>query len=160
MPATPSCQNLSTKYGAQILTTRREVPDRQAQSSDESPEIQTGKRVMSTIKPSVADKFAEHIPFHRPLADIERIAAGMGSSPTDNGTVEMIVCRPVMYERRVLEEGLLDTTHGLRGDSWGTRPARTPDGGPDPLRQITIMNSQPLPPSRVTAIAGSLPVIS
>jgi MOSC domain-containing protein YiiM len=99
---------------------------------------------MSTIKPSVADRFAEHVAFHRPLADIERIAAGMGSSPTDNGIVEMIVCRPAMYERRVLAEGVLDTTHGLRGDSWETRPARTPDGGPDPLRQITIMNSRAL----------------
>ena len=99
---------------------------------------------MSTIKPSVADKFAEHIPYHRPLADIERIAAGMGSSPTDDGVVEMIVCRPAMDERRVLEEGLLDTTHGLRGDSWETRLTRTPDGRPDPLRQITVMNSRAL----------------
>ncbi|HEX6758474.1 MAG TPA: MOSC domain-containing protein [Propionibacteriaceae bacterium] len=99
---------------------------------------------MSTIKPSVADKFAEHVPYHRPLADIERIAAGMGSSPTDDGIVEMIVCRPTRDERRVLEEGLLDTTYGLRGDSWETRQARTPDGRPDPLRQITVMNSRAL----------------
>lgn len=99
---------------------------------------------MSTIKPSVADRFAEHVAFHRPLADIERIAAGMGSSPTDNGIVEMIVCRPAMYQRRVLAEGMLDTTQGLRGDSWESRPARTRDGGPDPLRQITIMNSRAL----------------
>ena len=99
---------------------------------------------MSTIKPSVADRFAEHLPFHRRFADIERIAAGMGSSPTDDGLVEMIVCRPAMYQRRVLAEGMLDTTRGLRGDSWESRPARTRDGGPDPLRQITIMNSRAL----------------
>ena len=30
---------------------------------------------MSTIKPSVANGFADHIPFHRPVAEIERIAA-------------------------------------------------------------------------------------
>jgi MOSC domain-containing protein YiiM len=99
---------------------------------------------MSTIKPSVADRFAEHIPFHLPLAEIERSAAGMGSSPTGEGLVEMIVCRPAMYQRRVLAEGMLDTTQGLRGDSWESRPARTRDGGPDPLRQITIMNSRAL----------------
>ena len=99
---------------------------------------------MSTIKPSVADRFAEHVPFHRPLADIERIAAGMGSSPTDNGTVEMIVSRPSTDERRVLEEGVVDATHGLRGDSWETRLTSAPDGRPDPLRQITVMNSRVL----------------
>jgi hypothetical protein len=99
---------------------------------------------MSTVKPSVAEMFAEHVPHHRPLADIERIAGGMGSSPTDNGIVEMVVCRPAMYQREVLEEGVLDTTHGLRGDSWETRLARTPDGRPDPLRQVTVMNSRAL----------------
>jgi len=99
---------------------------------------------MSTVKPIVAEMFAEHVPYRRPLADIERIAAGMGSSPTDNGIVEMIVCRPAMYQREVLEEGVLDTTHGLRGDSWETRLARTPDGRPDPLRQVTVMNSRAL----------------
>ena len=99
---------------------------------------------MSTIKPSVAEKFAEHVPYHRPLADIERIAADMGSSPTDNGTVEMIVSRPSTDERRVLEEGVVDATHGLRGDSWETRLTSAPDGRPDPLRQITVMNSRVL----------------
>jgi MOSC domain-containing protein YiiM len=112
------------------------------QSSDEA--IETRERIMSTIKPSVAEKFAEHVPYHRPLADIERIAADIGSSPTGNGIVEMIVSRPATDERRVLEEGVLDKTHGLHGDSWETRSARTPDGGPDPLRQITLMNSRAL----------------
>ena len=70
---------------------------------------------MSTIKPSVADRFADHIPFHRPLAEIERIAAGMGSSPTDDGLVEMIICRPAMYQRRVLAEGMLDDAGASRG---------------------------------------------
>jgi MOSC domain-containing protein YiiM len=112
------------------------VPHRQKRSSDE--EIKTRERVMSTIKPSVAEKFAEHVRYHRQLAEIERIAAGLGSSPTDNGIVEMIVCRPAIDERRVLSEGELDTTHGLRGDSWETRSS----GTPDQLRQITLMNSR------------------
>jgi MOSC domain-containing protein YiiM len=97
---------------------------------------------MSRIKPSVAEKFAEHVPYHRPLAEIERAAAGIGSSPTDNGVVEMIVCRPSTDERRVLDEGVLDVTHGLLGDSWEVRGAD--NGGPDPLRQITVMNSRVL----------------
>ena len=103
---------------------------------------------MSTIKASVAEQFAEHVPYHRGLAEIERTAAEMGISPTDYGTVEMIVCRPALYERVVLQEGVLDTTHGLRGDSWETRSRS--DGGADPLRQITVMNSRAL-----AAIAGN-----
>jgi hypothetical protein len=99
---------------------------------------------MSAIKPSVAERFAEQIRYHRPLPDIESAAARLGQSPTDNGIVEMIVCRPARYERRVLSQGVLDPTHGLRGDSWATRSARTPDGRPDPLRQITVMNSRAL----------------
>jgi hypothetical protein len=97
---------------------------------------------MSTIKPSVAERFAEHVPYHRPLAEIESVAAAIGNSPVDNGTVEMIVCRPTSDERLVLQEGLLEATRGLRGDSWATRSAGTPDGNPDPLRQITLMNSR------------------
>jgi MOSC domain-containing protein len=116
------------------------VPHRQKRSSDE--EIETRERVMSTIKPSVAEKFAEHVPYHRALAEIERVAAGLGSSPTDNGIVEMIVCRPAAEERRVLSEGELDTTHGLQGDSWETRSSVIADSGPDQLRQLTLMNSR------------------
>jgi hypothetical protein len=97
---------------------------------------------MSTIKASVAEKFAEHIPYHRPLAEIERVAMALGSSPSDYGIVEMIVCRPATDERRILAESLLDATHGLRGDSWETRLAGKADGAPDQLRQITLMNSR------------------
>jgi MOSC domain-containing protein YiiM len=61
----------------------------------------------------------------------------------------MIVSRPATDERRVLSEGMLDVTHGLLGDTWEARGARTPDGRADPLRQITIMNSRAL-----EAVAG------
>src|SRR4029453_14545114 len=100
---------------------------------------------MSTLNPSVADKFAEHIAYHRPLAEIEKAAAGTGSSPSDIGIVEMIVCRPAPAERTVLDEGVLDVTHGLLGDNWEARGSRTtPDGTADPLRQVTVMNSRVL----------------
>jgi len=99
---------------------------------------------MSTIKQSVAQEFAEHIPYHRRLAELEQVAARLGASPTDNGVVEMIVSRPAVDERRVLQHGVLDAVHGLRGDSWKTRGADTASGRADPLRQITIMNSRVL----------------
>jgi MOSC domain-containing protein YiiM len=95
---------------------------------------------MSTIKASVAEQFAEHVRYHRRLAEIERAAAELGSSPTDHGIVEMIVSRPAVDQRRVLTEGVLDVTHGLRGDSWEIRGT----AGADPLRQITVMNSRVL----------------
>jgi len=100
---------------------------------------------MSTIKASVAEQFAQHVPYHRPRSDIERAAATLGSSPTDNGVVEMIICRPARYERKVLDEGILEVAHGLLGDTWEARGATsTPDGSADPLRQVTLMNSRVL----------------
>ena len=67
---------------------------------------------MSTIKQSVAEKFAEHIPYHRRLVELEQVAARLGASPTDEGVVEMIVSRPAVEERRVLQHGVLDAVHG------------------------------------------------
>ena len=100
---------------------------------------------MSTIKPSVAERFAQHVPYHRQRAEIERAAAALGSSPTENGVVEMIICRPVRYERMVLDEGTLEVAHGLIGDTWEARGAtNTPDGRSDRIRQVTVMNSRAL----------------
>ena len=102
---------------------------------------------MSEIKPSVAAQFAEQVQHHRRFAEIEAAMADMGSSPTENGIVEMIVARPAVDQRMVLEEGVLDETHGLQGDSWETRGSS--NGNADRLRQITVMNSRIL-----AAIAG------
>src|SRR4029453_9595589 len=99
---------------------------------------------MSTIKQSVAEKFAEHIPYNRRLAELEQAAARLGASPTDEGVVEMIVSRPAVEGRRGLQQSVLDPVHGLRGDNWEARGADTPNGRADPLRQITIMNSRAL----------------
>ena len=100
---------------------------------------------MSKIKPSAAERFAQHVPYHRQRAEIERAAAVLGSSPTENGVVEMIICRPARYERMVLDEGTLEVAHGLIGDTWEARGAtNTPDGRADPLRQVTVMNSRAL----------------
>src|SRR4029453_7205527 len=103
---------------------------------------------MSTIKQSVAEKFAEHIPYNRRLAELEQAAARLGASPTDEGVVEMIVSRPAVEERRVQQHGVLDAVHGLRGDNWEARGADRGRG--DPLRQITIKNSPAL-----TTVAGA-----
>ena len=55
----------------------------------------------------------------------------------------MIVQRPDVDQRRVVAEGTLDVAAGLVGDSWQSRGStRTPDGGPNPDAQVTVINSR------------------
>jgi hypothetical protein len=55
----------------------------------------------------------------------------------------MIVRRPQVGEREILEEGQLDLVDGLVGDSWKNRKSRrTADGTPHPDMQLNLMNSR------------------
>ncbi len=56
-------------------------------------------------------------------------------SPKDEGVLEMIVRRPNVEEREILEEGALDLAEGLVGDTWKMRRAHCDF-------QITIMNAR------------------
>jgi MOSC domain-containing protein YiiM len=72
-------------------------------------------------------------------------------APKDAGSLSMIVRRPATEQREVLHEGLLDLTDGLVGDNWKQRGShRTPDKGPNPNAQITVMNSR-----AVSLLAGN-----
>jgi hypothetical protein len=65
------------------------------------------------------------------------------ASPGDGGTVELIVARPAVGERRVLTTAVLDETVGLVGDTWNERSSsRTADGSPHPDMQLNIMNAR------------------
>ncbi|MEO8745021.1 MAG: MOSC domain-containing protein [Candidatus Dormiibacterota bacterium] len=84
------------------------------------------------------------------LINLEESLAHIREAPTDNGTVELIARRPGVDEREVLSEGWLDVTDGLEGDTWLARgSSRTPDGGPNPDAQLTLMNAR-----TAAAIAG------
>ena len=76
----------------------------------------------------------------------EQLDAGLNvvrESPRDGGVVEMIVRRPGIETRQVLEECRLDSVEGLVGDNWYTRgSSHTPDGSSDPETQLTLMNSR------------------
>jgi hypothetical protein len=76
----------------------------------------------------------------------EELEAGLDhirDSPSDDGTLELIVRRPAENEREVLEEGLLDLVEGLVGDSWLTRGSRrTPSRSPNPMTQLTLTNAR------------------
>ena len=64
-------------------------------------------------------------------------------APTTVGRVDLIVRRPALGEREVLEEGLLSLDDGLIGDTWNARPSRrTEDGSPHPDMQLNLVMSR------------------
>ena len=80
---------------------------------------------------------------HLTLAELEaRLPSTLGS-PKDEGTLDLIVRRPAVGRRDVLDAGELDLTTGLIGDTWNIRASkRTPDGSPHPDMKVTLMNSR------------------
>ena len=63
--------------------------------------------------------------------------------PTDEGRLELIVRRPQIDARELLEEGQLDLHDGLVGDTWRTRgSSRTADGSSHSDMQLNIMNAR------------------
>jgi hypothetical protein len=76
----------------------------------------------------------------------EELEAGLDTirqSPADEGVLELIVRRPEVGAREVLEEGELDPIVGLVGDSWRKRSSRrTSDGSPHSDMQLNIMNAR------------------
>jgi len=77
---------------------------------------------------------------------MEELEAGLDAalqSPRDEGVLELIVRRPQIGERELLNEGELDPAVGLVGDSWSRRGSRrSADGGPHPEMQLNIMNAR------------------
>jgi hypothetical protein len=80
---------------------------------------------------------------HLTMAELGAGLAEIRRSPKDEGLVELIVRRPQIDEREVLEQGELSLSDGLVGDSWKMRgSSSTPDGSPHPEMQLNIMNSR------------------
>ena len=77
---------------------------------------------------------------------IDELRAGLDhvrGAPADSGTLELIARRPAEEQREILEAGELDLSAGLIGDMWAERPSSsTPDGGPNPEAQVTVMNAR------------------
>lgn len=75
---------------------------------------------------------------------MSQLQAGMAhilDSPKDRGELRMILRRPRVNEREILEEAELDLRVGLKGDSWYER-ALQKSGIPNPNSQIAIMNAR------------------
>ncbi len=76
----------------------------------------------------------------------EELEAGLDEillAPADEGTVELIVRRPAVDEREVLEEATLDLVEGLVGDTWRVRGSkRSADGSAHPDMQLNVMSAR------------------
>jgi hypothetical protein len=80
---------------------------------------------------------------HLTMEELEAGLAEIRRSPKDEGVLNLIVRRPQVNAREVLEVGELNLTEGLAGDSWIARgSSRTVDGSPHPDMQLNIMNSR------------------
>ena len=80
-------------------------------------------------------------PLHRGVPELREALPAIRQAPRDHGTVHLIVRRPVVETRELLDEGLFDVETGLAGDTWvDRRCSRTADGTPHPDMQITMMN--------------------
>jgi len=76
----------------------------------------------------------------------EELLAGLDhirKAPKDEGVLDLIVRRPAINDREVVEQAELDLVQGLIGDTWNRRRSKsTPDGSPDFQTQITVINSR------------------
>lgn len=82
---------------------------------------------------------------HPTITDLEGAVGDLLASPTDVGTVDLIVRRPAEDEREVLQTGELVVGGGLVGDNYLARgSAGTPDGSAHPEAQLNLMNTRSL----------------
>src|SRR5882672_10290722 len=88
----------------------------------------------------------------RTLEELEAMIDGIRDAPAETGVVGLIVLRPAVGEREVVDQVRLDVDEGLVGDSWRARgSSSTPDGAADPQAQLTVMNAR-----AADAVAGDV----
>ena len=79
---------------------------------------------------------------HRTPEELEAFLPTLLAAPRDAGSLELVVRRPALGEREVLDEAELDLAVGLVGDTWSQRPSsRSADGGPHPDMQLNVMSA-------------------
>lgn len=87
------------------------------------------------------------------FATADQLDAAIGhvaAAPSDVGTVELLVARPAVGKRLVLDTAELSVGVGLVGDNYLERGSSKPGGGPaDPLAELNIMSARAL-----AAVAG------
>jgi len=58
---------------------------------------------------------------HRTAEELDHHLEVLRAAPADEGTLAMVVRRPAVGEREILDVGELDPEHGLVGDTWLSR---------------------------------------
>ena len=80
---------------------------------------------------------------HRTLPELESALPFIKESPKQAGRIELLVRRPDVNQREVIEEAQFDPRRGLIGDNWEHKPSRwTQDGSPYIAMQVNVMNSR------------------
>jgi MOSC domain-containing protein YiiM len=75
---------------------------------------------------------------------VEAVDSGLDAiraSPENDGRVELIVRRPAVEDREVVDEATVDPELGLVGDNWSVKPSLK-TGAPNPDAQLTVMNAR------------------
>ena len=81
---------------------------------------------------------------HKNGKALEQDVAHILDAPRDNGELQMIVSRPEVGAREMLQEARLDESLGLLGDNWSRRSKV------DPEMQLNIMSARV-----IAAVAGT-----
>jgi len=80
---------------------------------------------------------------HRSHSELEEGLDHVRAAPKDRGVLAMIVRRPQIGAREVLDEAELNLVDGLAGDTWrNRRSTRTSDGSPHPDMQLNIIGAR------------------
>lgn len=80
---------------------------------------------------------------HLTTAQLEAALPELTGAPADGGRLELVVRRPALGEREVLDVGTLDLAEGLVGDTWSTRGSRrTSDGTAHPDMQLNVISAR------------------
>ena len=80
---------------------------------------------------------------HLSMTELEAGLENIRQSPSDSGVLKMIVRRPNVDEREIVNEAELDLEVGLIGDTWKMRGSKaTPDGSANIHAQITVTNAR------------------
>ena len=76
-------------------------------------------------------------------AALEAGLAEIQDSPKDHGTLDLVVRRPAVDGREILDVAELSLDEGVVGDTWNQRGSRrTEDGSPHPEMQLNIINAR------------------
>lgn len=79
----------------------------------------------------------------RSAEELDAFIDQLRAAPADAGTLELVVRRPAVGEREVLDEAALSLDEGLVGDTWRTRGSkRTKDGSSHPDMQLNVMSAR------------------